>query len=41
VTVALHYLEQRGLIRRARRQIAITDRVGLKAAANGIYRKRS
>jgi CRP-like cAMP-binding protein len=37
VTVALHYLEQRGLIRRARRQIAITDREGLKAAANGTY----
>jgi CRP-like cAMP-binding protein len=37
VTVALHYLEQRGLIRLARKQIVITDRRGLKAAANGTY----
>ena len=37
VTVALHYLEQRGLIRMARKQIVITDRAGLKAAANGTY----
>jgi CRP-like cAMP-binding protein len=37
VTVALHYLEQRGLIRLARKQILITERAGLKAAANGTY----
>lgn len=37
VTVALHYLEQRALIRLARKQIVITDRKGLKAAANGTY----
>jgi CRP-like cAMP-binding protein len=37
VTVALHYLEKRGLIRLARKQIVITDRNGLKAAANGTY----
>ena len=37
VTVGLHYLEQRGLIRMARKQIVITDRDGLKAAANGTY----
>jgi CRP-like cAMP-binding protein len=37
VTVALHYLEQRALIRMARKQIVITDRAGLKAAANGTY----
>ena len=37
VTVALHYLEQRALIRMARKQIIITDRDGLKAAANGTY----
>jgi CRP-like cAMP-binding protein len=37
VTVALHYLEKRGLIRMARKQIFITDRAGLKAAANGTY----
>ena len=37
VTVALHYLEQRALIRLARKQIIITDRRGLKAAANGTY----
>ena len=37
VTVALHYLEQRALIRMARKQIVITDRKGLKAAANGTY----
>ena len=37
VTVALHYLEQRALIRMARKQIVITDRKGLKAAANGSY----
>ena len=37
VTVALHYLEQRGLIRLARKQIVIMDRKGLEAAANGTY----
>ena len=37
VTVALHYLEQRALISLARKQIVITDRKGLKAAANGTY----
>jgi hypothetical protein len=37
VTVGLHYLEQRGLIRLARKQIIITDRAGLKTAANGTY----
>ena len=39
VTVALHYLEQRALIRLARKQIVITDRKGLEAAANGTYHK--
>ena len=37
VTVALHYLQNRGLIDLARKQIVITDRNGLKAAANGTY----
>jgi CRP-like cAMP-binding protein len=37
VTVALHYLENRGLINLARKQITVTDRDGLKAAANGTY----
>jgi len=37
VTVALHYLEQRALISLSRKQIVITDRKGLKAAANGTY----
>ena len=37
VTVGLHYLEKRGLISLARKQIRITDRDGLKAAANGTY----
>lgn len=37
VTVALHYLEHRGLIALSRKQIVITDRKGLKAAANGTY----
>jgi CRP-like cAMP-binding protein len=37
VTVALHYLEHRGLINLSRKQIFITDRDGLKAAANGTY----
>ena len=39
VTVALHYLEQRALIRLARKQIVITDRKGLEAATNGTYHK--
>jgi CRP-like cAMP-binding protein len=39
VTVALHYLEKRGLIQMARKQIFIIDRKGLKAAANGTYRQ--
>lgn len=37
VTVALNYLEQRAIIRLARKQIVITDRKGLEAAANGTY----
>ena len=37
VTVALHYLEQKALIRMARKQIVVTDHDGLKAAANGCY----
>jgi CRP-like cAMP-binding protein len=37
VTVGLHYLEGRGVISLARKQIVITDRKGLKAAANGTY----
>jgi CRP-like cAMP-binding protein len=37
VTVALNYLEHRGLISLSRKQIVITDRKGLKAAANGTY----
>jgi CRP-like cAMP-binding protein len=37
VTVALHYLEQRAQIRVARKQIMITDRKGLEAAANDTY----
>lgn len=37
VTVALHYLEQRALIRMSRGEIAIVDRDGLKSAANGTY----
>jgi Crp-like helix-turn-helix protein len=39
VTVALHYLEERAMIRLARKQIVITDRKGLEAAANGTYYK--
>jgi CRP-like cAMP-binding protein len=39
VTVALHYLEQRALIRMSRGQIVITDREGLRTAANGTYRQ--
>ena len=38
VTVGLHYLEQRALIRMARKQITIADRKGLETAANGTYR---
>jgi len=37
VTVALNYLEQRALISLLRKKIVITDRNGLKAAANGTY----
>ena len=37
VTVALHYLEQRGVIQLSRGQIVILDRDGLKASANGTY----
>ena len=37
VTVALNYLEQRALINLSRKKIVITDRNGLKAAANGTY----
>ena len=39
VTVALHYLEQRALIRMSRGQIVVVDRDGLKAAANGTYHR--
>jgi CRP-like cAMP-binding protein len=39
VTVALNFLEQRALIQMARKQIVITDRKGLEAAANGTYHK--
>jgi CRP-like cAMP-binding protein len=39
VTVALHNLAQRGLVRLSRSQVVITDRKGLKEAANGSYRK--
>ena len=37
VTVALNYLEHRGVIRLSRSKIVITDRKGLKASANGTY----
>jgi len=37
VTVALNYLEHRGVIRMSRGHIVITDRDGLKASANGTY----
>jgi CRP-like cAMP-binding protein len=37
VTVALHLLEQRGIIQLARKQIVILDREGLKKGANGTY----
>jgi CRP-like cAMP-binding protein len=36
-TVALHFLEQRGIIQLARKQIVILDREGLMKAANGNY----
>jgi CRP-like cAMP-binding protein len=37
VTVALHNLQQRALIRSQRRQIAVLDRKGLERMANGAY----
>ncbi len=37
VTVAVHMLEGRGLIRATRGRIRILDRAGLEAAAHGIY----
>jgi CRP-like cAMP-binding protein len=37
VTVALNYLEQRGIIQLARGDIIILDREGLTASANGSY----
>jgi CRP-like cAMP-binding protein len=37
VTVALNYLEHRGVIRMSRGQIVIQDRDGLKTSANGTY----
>jgi CRP-like cAMP-binding protein len=37
VTVALHFLEQRGIIQLARKQIVILDREGLTKGANGGY----
>ena len=37
VTVALHDLESKGLIRSTRSHIRILDRDGLQAAANGFY----
>ena len=37
VTVALNYLETRGVIQLARGQIVILDRDGLAASANGSY----
>ena len=40
VTVALHYLEHRGLIRLSRKQIVITERKRFKAAANGSTHER-
>jgi CRP-like cAMP-binding protein len=39
VTVALNYLEKRGVIELARGQIIILDREGLIASANGSYHK--
>ena len=37
VTVALHYLEQRGVVRLSRGQIVVLDRDELKTSANGTY----
>jgi CRP-like cAMP-binding protein len=37
VTIALQFLERRGLIRRVRGQISISDRGGLKKISNGAY----
>jgi Crp-like helix-turn-helix domain len=37
VTVALNYLEKRGIIQLARGDIIILDREGLMASANGNY----
>jgi CRP-like cAMP-binding protein len=37
VTVALHELEGRGLIRSLRGRISIVDRLGLELAASGFY----
>jgi len=39
VTVALNYLEKRGVIELARGQIIVLDREGLMASANGSYHK--
>jgi CRP-like cAMP-binding protein len=41
VTIALHYLERRGLLELSRKRILIKDRAGLKAAANGTYHQQS
>ena len=35
--MALHFLEQRGIIQLARKQIVILDRQGLKKVTNGTY----
>jgi CRP-like cAMP-binding protein len=37
VTIALQFLEKRGIIRRVRGQISISDREGLKKISNGAY----
>jgi hypothetical protein len=37
ITLALHVLESKGLIRSARSQITICDREGLSEQANGSY----
>jgi CRP-like cAMP-binding protein len=37
VTIALQFLEGRGLVRRVRGQIAIIDREGLRKISNGAY----
>jgi CRP-like cAMP-binding protein len=37
VTVALHFLEQRGIIQLTRKQLVILDREGLVKVANGTY----